>query len=177
MCWTGCMRWVRGWGRECGRGPLRRRGGLADEGCGGRGADAAGPSEADGMRVLIVDDSSVIRRLVERSLRRSGAEVAEVIDAADGLEALAVLRQCELEGERLNLILTDIRVPGMDGFQFVEQMRAENLMAGVPVVLVTGEHCMTDVRRAMAAGVAGYLRKPFTPEQVKATVVRLTLAA
>jgi two-component system, chemotaxis family, chemotaxis protein CheY len=129
------------------------------------------------MRVLIVDDSSMVRRVVERSLRRTGVEVAEVLDAADGVEALEVLRQCEQEGASLNLILTDICMPAMDGFEFVEKMREENLMPGVPVVIVTSEHCMSDVRRAMAAGVAGYIRKPFTPEQVKATVLRLTQAA
>ncbi|MGD0798360.1 MAG: response regulator [Acidobacteriaceae bacterium] len=129
------------------------------------------------MRVLIVDDSSMVRRVVERSLRKSGMDVAEVIDAADGVEALAVLRQCEEQGAPLNLILTDICMPAMDGFEFVEQMRAENLMPGVPVVIVTSEHCMSDVRRAMAAGVSAYIRKPFTAEQVKATVLRLTQAA
>ena len=129
------------------------------------------------MTVMIVDDSSVMRMVVERTLRQTGLEITEILAAGDGLDALALLRAREPGAPPLRLILSDINMRGMNGFEFVETMRAERLMEHVPVVMITTESNEPNVRRALAAGAAGYIRKPFTAEQLKAAVSRLLKAA
>ena len=121
------------------------------------------------MRALIIDDSAVMRKVVERALRQAGIDLSEVLQAANGLEGLAQLRNsgpCEL-------ILSDINMPVMDGLQFLEQRREEGLAPGVPVVMITTEGSEPLVLRAIAAGARGYICKPFTPEQVRARVLPL----
>src|SRR3954447_6935194 len=120
------------------------------------------------VRALIVDDSSVMRKIVERSLRQAGLEPLVVREAGTGTEGLDVLRS-----ERFDLILTDINMPGMDGLEFVRQISAQNLAPGVPVVMITTESSEEHVKNAILAGARGYIRKPFTAEQVKERVLPL----
>jgi two-component system chemotaxis response regulator CheY len=127
--------------------------------------------------VLVVDDSSVARLVVERTLLQAGFEIAEFLQASNGLEALHMVRARGKECAKLNLILSDINMPKLDGLGLVEQLRAEGLMRDVPVVMITTEGSEQNVRRALAAGVAGYIRKPFTAEQVRSLVERLVKGA
>jgi two-component system chemotaxis response regulator CheY len=120
------------------------------------------------IRTLIVDDSSVMRKIVERALRQAGLDLATVLEASSGTEALELLRR-----ERVDLILSDINMPQMDGLEFLRQMEAQNLAPETPVVMITTESSEEHVREAIAAGAQGYIRKPFTPEQVKDRVVPL----
>ena len=122
------------------------------------------------MRALIVDDSSVMRKVVERAIRQAGIELSEVLQAANGQEALAALR---LDPGPLGLILSDINMPVMNGLEFLEQRAAEKLAPGVPIVMITTEGSEPVVLRAIAAGARGYICKPFTPDQVKARVIPL----
>jgi two-component system chemotaxis response regulator CheY len=121
------------------------------------------------MRALIVDDSPVMRKVVERALRHAGIEISEVLQAGNGTEALEVLRN----NPAPDFILSDINMPGMDGLQFLEQRRAENLAPDVPVFMITTESSAPLVLRAIAAGARGYICKPFTPEQIRVRVVPL----
>jgi len=121
------------------------------------------------MRALIVDDSPVMRNVVERALRHAGIEISEVLQAGNGTEALEVLRN----NPAPDFILSDINMPGMDGLQFLEQRRAENLAPDVPVFMITTESSAPLVLRAIAAGARGYICKPFTPEQIRVRVVPL----
>lgn len=120
------------------------------------------------VRALIVDDSSVMRKIVERSLRQAGLELLAVHEAASGTEGLDLLR-----AKRVDLILSDINMPSMDGLEFLRQLRAQNLAPGVPVVMITTESSEEHVRQAIQAGAQGYIRKPFTAEQVKERVLPL----
>lgn len=120
------------------------------------------------ISALIVDDSSVMRKIVERTLRQAGISLARVLEASNGVEALAMLRN-----EHVDLILSDINMPNMDGLEFLRQMRSENLAADVPVVMITTESSEEHVREAIVAGAHGYIRKPFTAEQVKDRVLPL----
>jgi two-component system chemotaxis response regulator CheY len=129
------------------------------------------------VTVMIVDDSSVMRKIVERTLRQAGLEIDEVLAMSNGLEALNMLRSLGPECTRPSLIISDVTMPVMDGFAFVEQMRSEGLMQDVPVVMVTTEGTESQIRRALAAGASAYIRKPFTAEQLRASVVRLGLVA
>ena len=128
------------------------------------------------MRALIIDDSAVMRKVIERALRQAGLELSEVLQASNGEEALQTLRENQGTGA-LALILSDINMPVMDGLQFLEARKQENLAQGVPVVMITTEGNESFVLRAIAAGAQGYICKPFTAEQVKARVLPLLRAA
>ncbi len=124
------------------------------------------------MRVLIVDDSSVMRKIVERALRQAGLDSLVVLEAGSGVEGLEALKT-----NTVQLILSDINMPSMDGLEFLRQMRAQKLADGVPVVMITTESSEEHVKQAILAGAQGYIRKPFTAEQVKERVLPLIAAA
>lgn len=125
------------------------------------------------MRALIIDDSSVMRKVIERALRQSGLDLTEVTEASNGEEALEVLRKDAGNSQKIGLIISDINMPVMDGLQFLEARRDQQLAPGVPVVMITTEGSEPFVLRAIAAGAQGYICKPFTAEQVKARVAPL----
>jgi len=118
------------------------------------------------IRALIVDDSSVMRKIVERSLRQAGVEMTEVFQAGNGAEALSVLQDTAVD-----LILCDINMPVMDGLEFVKQLSGVANAKGVPVVMITTEGSEAHVVQAISCGARGYIRKPFTAEQVKEHVI------
>jgi two-component system chemotaxis response regulator CheY len=120
------------------------------------------------LKVLIVDDSAVMRKIVERALRQGGLDLGEVLEAGNGAEALVAVRKGGLD-----LILSDINMPVMDGLEFLRNLASEDLAKGVPVVMITTEGSESRVVEALSAGARGYLRKPFTPEQVKERVAPL----
>jgi len=124
------------------------------------------------VRTLIVDDSSVMRKIVERALRQAGLNPLVVHEAGNGTEGLDLLR-----AKQVDLILSDINMPSMDGLEFLRQIRAQNLAPGVPVVMITTESSEEHVKQAIQAGARGYIRKPFTAEQVKERVLPLLNAA
>ena len=130
-----------------------------------REKEGGGMSE---VRALIVDDSSVMRKIVERALRQAGLESLVVYEAGSGTEGLDLLR-----GQRVDLILSDINMPSMDGLEFLRQIRLQDLAQGTPVVMITTESSEEHVRQAIQAGARGYIRKPFTAEQVKERVLPL----
>lgn len=118
------------------------------------------------IRALIVDDSSVMRKIVERSLRQAGVNLTQVLEAGNGAEALAVLEQSQVD-----LILCDINMPVMDGLEFVKQLAGVPNAKGVPVVMITTEGSESHVVQALSCGARGYIRKPFTADQVKEHVL------
>ena len=124
------------------------------------------------VRTLIVDDSSVMRKIVERALRQAGLDAMVVFEAGSGADGLEVLRS-----KQVDLILSDINMPSMDGLEFVRQIKAQNLAPGVPVVMITTESSEAHVKQAIEAGARGYIRKPFTAEQVKERVLPLLKAS
>jgi len=125
-----------------------------------------------GITVLIVDDSSVMRKIVERALRQAGLDLVRVIEAGSGREGLTAL-----ERDRVDLIVSDINMPSMDGLEFLRQIQIHSLARGVPVVMITTESGEDHVREALAAGAQGYIRKPFTPDQVRDRVLPLLVSA
>ena len=124
------------------------------------------------IRTLIVDDSSVMRKIVERALRQAGLEALVVYEAGSGTEGLELLK-----GTQVDLILSDINMPAMDGLEFLRQIRSQNLAPDVPVVMITTESSEEHVKQAIQSGAQGYIRKPFTSEQVKERVLPLIHAA
>lgn len=123
------------------------------------------------IRALIVDDSSVMRKIVERTLRQAGLELETVFEASTGKEGIDLLQK-----EKVDLILSDINMPCMDGLEFLRQLRSGNLAPNTPVVMVTTEGSEEQVKQAILAGAQGYIRKPFTADQIKERVLPLVAA-
>ena len=119
-------------------------------------------------RVLIIDDSSVMRKIVERSLRQAGLQMSDVQEASNGAEALAILAKSPVD-----LIRGDINMPVMDGLDCVRRLKGVPNAQNVPVVMITTEGGESHVVQALSAGARGYIRKPFTPDQVKEHVLPL----
>ena len=109
-----------------------------------------------GKKVLIVDDSAVMRKIVERSLRQAGVEVGEVVEANNGVEALALVKDGAFD-----LILSDINMPMMDGLEFVRQLQEVDNAKNVPVVMLTARSRSEDVVAGLESGAEEYLAKPF----------------
>jgi two-component system chemotaxis response regulator CheY len=116
--------------------------------------------------ILVVDDSAAIRKILTRVLRQTGMAIQTIHEAGDGEEALTVLR-----GHRVDLILSDINMPKMDGLQLLASLKASPQWNTIPVVMVTTEGGETKVAEAVKLGASGYVRKPFTADQIKEKLV------
>ncbi len=122
---------------------------------------------------MVVDDSAAIRKILNRVLRQTGMAIGTVHEAGDGQEALDLLR-----AHKIDLVLTDINMPKMDGLQLLGAMKASPQWNGIPVMMITTEGGETKVGEAVRLGAAGYVRKPFTADQIKeklAGIVELAL--
>ncbi|HYI96065.1 MAG TPA: response regulator [Bryobacteraceae bacterium] len=114
------------------------------------------------MNILIVDDSAAIRKILQRVLGQANVPISQVFEAGDGVEALEVLKS-----QSIGLVLSDINMPNMDGLQLLSQVRAVEQWKNVPFVMITTEGSHSKVLEAVQLGASGYVRKPFTPDQIK----------
>src|ERR1039457_2360026 len=117
------------------------------------------PMDSD---VLVVDDSATIRKILTRVLRQTGMAIQTIHEAGDGQEALAVMAL-----HRIDLVLSDINMPKMDGLQLLASLKTSPQYQKIPVVMITTEGGETKVAEAVRLGAAGYVRKPFTADQIK----------
>ncbi|HEX9200299.1 MAG TPA: response regulator [Acidobacteriaceae bacterium] len=115
--------------------------------------------------VLVVDDSAMMRKVVLRVLKMADMEFEAALEAADGNEALILLR-----ANTVALIMCDINMPVMSGLQLLQQIKEENLAVGTPIVMVTTENSEPQVRQAILSGARGYIRKPFTADHIRTNV-------
>jgi two-component system chemotaxis response regulator CheY len=113
-------------------------------------------------RVLLVDDSPAMRVFLRRVLRSSGISVAECYEAGNGGEALALLRT-----ERVDLIMTDINMPEMDGEEFLRRLKEDRRLGSIPVIVISTDATEQRIDHMMALGACGYLTKPFLPEELR----------
>lgn len=116
--------------------------------------------------VMIVDDSAAIRKILQRVLIQAEVPLGKVHEAGDGKEALE-----KLQGNPVGLILSDINMPVMDGLELLSKLKADDSLKSVPVVMITTEGGQAKVLEAVNLGAAGYVRKPFTAEQIKEKLV------
>ena len=116
-----------------------------------------------GIRILAVDDSPTMRRIIINTLKRAG--FADVIEATDGRDALA-----KLKVEKVDFIITDWNMPEMDGLTFVSNLRSIEEYKAVPILMVTTRSVKEDILEAMKAGVNNYIVKPFTPDTLRAKI-------
>jgi two-component system chemotaxis response regulator CheY len=121
------------------------------------------------QRVLVVDDSATMRKIIVKGLREAGFGACQVTEAADGASALGALR-----GAEFDLVLCDINMPGMDGLSLVRSAREDaTISADLPIVMITTEGGLEKVEEALASGATDYLRKPFTSDQLHTKIASM----
>lgn len=114
-----------------------------------------------GVRVLIVDDSSTIRKIISRCLQQSELGISEMCEAGNGQEALELLAK-----RPVDVVLTDINMPTMDGIQLLSVIKQNEAWKSIPVLMITTEAGADSVIAAVSQGAAGYIKKPFTALEI-----------
>jgi len=120
------------------------------------------------FRVLIVDDSAVMRAFIRRIIVLSGMEGAEFLEASDGREALNLLSK-----QWVDVVLTDINMPSMDGEELLRCLEADDVLKSVPVVVVSTDSTASRIRQMLSLGARGYVKKPFLPETLREELERV----
>jgi len=118
--------------------------------------------------VLIVDDSLPMRAVVKKTITASGFMVGKFYDAGNGKEALKVLNS-----EWMDLVVTDYNMPDMNGLELLSHMKSDEILKTIPVVVITTEGSQQRLREFMEGGAADYIRKPFTPEEIRNKLSRI----
>jgi len=120
------------------------------------------------MNVLIVDDSGVMRAMIQKTLRMTGLPLGEIHQAGNGQEGLAAL-----EAHWIDLVIADINMPVMNGEEMIDRMQANPATCNTPTVVVSTEGSQTRIERLAHKGVR-FIHKPFTPETIRDTICALT---
>ncbi|MCW9057876.1 MAG: response regulator [Gammaproteobacteria bacterium] len=115
--------------------------------------------------ILAVDDSASMRQMVTFTLKGAGYDVVE---AADGEQALALAR-----GKSVNLVLTDVNMPKMDGITLIKNLRTLPAYKFTPMLMLTTESAADKKQEGKAAGATGWIVKPFNPEQLLSTIKKV----
>lgn len=118
-----------------------------------------------GKTVMIVDDSASLRQVVNIALKGSGFDV---IEACDGKDALT-----KLDGQKINLIISDVNMPNMDGITFLKEMKKLPTHKFTPVIMLTTESQEGKMQEGRAAGAKAWVVKPFKPDEMIAAVSKL----
>jgi len=120
------------------------------------------------INILIVDDSPVMRTFVRKVVGLTGLDVGEFCEARDGKDALRML-----EERWMDLVLTDINMPNMDGEELLQRLEEDELLRTVPVIVVSTDSSKSRIQRMLALGAKGYVTKPFLPETLRDEVERI----
>lgn len=118
-------------------------------------------------KLLLVDDSASLRQMVSMTLERAGYEVVQACDGKDALN--------KLDGQKLNLIITDVNMPNLDGIGFLKEVKQRPAYKFTPVIMLTTETEQAKREQARAAGAKAWVVKPFKPEQMLDAVAKLVL--
>lgn len=117
--------------------------------------------------ILIVDDSILMRTALKRTIDMVGIETASISEAGNGIEALEVLNS-----KPIDLILTDLNMPEMNGVELVHCLKEKSEFANIPVIVITTESNAIRIEDLQAEGIQDYLHKPFTPEEFREIITR-----
>ncbi|HZD90712.1 MAG TPA: response regulator [Pseudolabrys sp.] len=118
-------------------------------------------------RILTIDDSRTIRDMLNLTLSEAGFEVLQAIDGEDGIDVLE-------KQERVDLVITDINMPKMDGYGVIRHIRQQSKYNGMPVLVLTTESEKGKRNIAKEAGATGWMVKPFDPERLIATINKVS---
>lgn len=119
-------------------------------------------------KLLVVDDSLPMRSIIIRTIKASGFSDAEFFQAGNGKEALALLAN-----EWVDLVVTDYNMPDMNGMELIQEMKKDDILQVIPVLVVTTEGSQQKVEEFIAKGAAGYVKKPFTPEAIRDQITHI----
>lgn len=114
-------------------------------------------------KLMIVDDSSTMRKIIKRVLRQAEIAVENILEAANGVEALEQLAS----NPDLGLILSDVNMPEMNGIDLVKKIREGHTKDALPIIMVTTEGGQNMMTSALESGANGYVTKPFTPDSIR----------
>jgi two-component system chemotaxis response regulator CheY len=130
-------------------------------------AENFGPQlkELNMYNILIVDDSSTIRKIIIRCIQHTQIAVGKLFEAGDGEQALSIL-----EVETIHLVMTDINMPKMNGMELLSRLKSDDRWKDLPVLLITTEGRVDTVLEAANKGAAGYVKKPFTASDIQAKI-------
>jgi two-component system, chemotaxis family, chemotaxis protein CheY len=118
-----------------------------------------------GKSILIVDDSESIREVVSFTLESAGHQVLKAVDGQDALKYL--------DGTALDLIITDLHMPNMDGISLIREVRSNACYKFIPILFLTTESQSEKKLQAKEAGATGWIVKPFVPEKLLAAVSKV----
>jgi two-component system chemotaxis response regulator CheY len=117
-------------------------------------------------KLMIVDDSSTMRKIIKRVLRQAEIAVENILEAGNGIEALEQLTS----NPDIGIILSDVNMPEMNGIEFVAKVRESKDKTSLPIIMVTTEGGDAMIQNAMTNGANGYVTKPFTPESIRSAL-------
>ncbi|HBY63354.1 MAG TPA: response regulator [Solibacterales bacterium] len=120
------------------------------------------------IAMLIVDDSPAMRNIIRRTVTLSGIDAQPLLEAANGAEALTLLRE-----RAVDVVLTDINMPVMNGEQLLATMDEDSALRRIPVVVVSTDSSDARRERMIELGARGYIRKPFQPERLRDELERV----
>lgn len=120
------------------------------------------------LTILLTDDSSPMRKVLKKTFKAAGYSESEFLEAADGKEGLE-----QLKTHTVDIVITDYTMPEMNGLEMIQAMREDPALADIPVVVVTTEGSSEIIDKFMEQGANGYIKKPFTPEQVRDLLVQI----
>lgn len=112
--------------------------------------------------ILLVDDSETMKTVIAKSLAMAGVDVGTIYRAGNGREGLALLRESWVD-----IVFADINMPVMTGLEMVEEMKADDSLESIPVVVISTEGSAARIHQMEQMGVNGFLRKPFQPAALK----------
>jgi two-component system chemotaxis response regulator CheY len=118
--------------------------------------------------ILIVDDSLPMRSIIQKSIIASGFGNTNFIHASNGSEALQMLRE-----KYPHLVITDYNMPDMNGIELVEEMKHDERLKAIPVLVVSTEGSRLKIEEFIRKGASGYIKKPFTPEMIKQKLIEI----
>jgi len=119
-------------------------------------------------KMLIVDDSLPMRAIIIRTIKASGFMNTEFFEAENGNEALKVLAQ-----EWLDLVITDYNMPDINGIELIQEMKRDEVLNAIPVLVVTTEGSQKKMNEFIKEGATGYVKKPFTPETIRFELIKI----
>lgn len=114
-----------------------------------------------GFNILLVDDSMVVKAVLKKILAGSSMAINQVFDATNGVEALKTL-----SSNTIDLVITDINMPVMDGFELIERMHLDMMLKNTPVIVISTEGSLSRLSYLEEMGIKGYVRKPFVPDDI-----------
>lgn len=120
------------------------------------------------LNVLVVDDSSVMRAMIVKTIRMSGLDLGDVFQAGNGQEGLEAARS-----NWIDLVVADINMPVMNGEEMIDQMKADPELSDLPTIVISTEGSTTRIQRLESKGVK-FIHKPFTPEIIRDSIQALT---